>query len=243
MRQITICTSQNVPVDYEVARTSDRIFAALIDVILFGVAYWLMLILVIYKLLDYHSMREFGMFLFPLLLFMAYQVIMDMFVGQTIGKRVLGLRAIRLDGRAMTFGDHTLRAAFYLIDCLFTVGFLAIVFTSVSAYGQRLGDMATNTTVIKTNPHTRFQLQDILAISTLSNYEPMFPQAANLREDDMILLKGVIARYREYRNPAHIDAMEACAKKIQEQLEIPYFNGTTEEFLGVILKDFIVLTR
>lgn len=247
MKNITIHTSQNVPIEYELATTRDRIIAALLDLTIFTFGYFASFIFISSLGISSAWFSGFGgrftiMYL-PILLFLGYHVMCDTFAGQMIGKKAMAIKVIRLDGNDLTIGDHALRAAFYLIDCLITYGFLAIVLVMSTENAQRLGDMATNTSVIKLRPSNNFNLIDILSISSLENYEPVYPQVVNLKEEDMILVKNIFNRSRAYNYDVHHQALTTCVQRLQSILEIKQFEGDYYAFLNTILKDYIVLTR
>jgi uncharacterized RDD family membrane protein YckC len=244
MKTITILTSQNVPIEYDLAAVRDRLLAALLDVVAVFISY---IIFVFIVLRDSNFLNDrFGevfVVYFSFVVFVLYQILCEMFLGGTLGKKALNIKTIRLDGQELTLGDHVVRSVFYLIDCFITSGFLAIVMVMSTDFSQRLGDMATNTTVIKLRKQYNFSLANILSISSLDNYEPVYPQVANLREEDLILVKIMLNRHRKYNNDAHTDAIHQCAQRLQQILEIPYYQGDVYSFLNTILKDYIVLTR
>lgn len=246
MKNITIHTAQNVPIEYELASSQDRIFAAILDAIGFFFSY-LVLFLVVASAGASALTDRFGavffMQFFPMFLFLCYLVVFDVLLGGSLGKKALKIQVIRLDGKELTLGDHAIRAAFYLIDCFVTLGFMAIVLVMSSEKGQRLGDMAANTTVIKLRPANTFSLMDILSISSLDSYQPVYPQVVNLKEEDMLLVKTILTRARIYQNTAHQIAVEECAAHLQHILAIDDFRGNNFTFLNTILKDYIVLTR
>lgn len=248
MKSISIMTSQNVAIEYELAATRDRIFASILDLIVFYVPYYILILLFASSymakiwLSDRFGSVFFFMF-FPIFLFLCYHVLCETFIGQTVGKKALGIRCVRLDGEQLSIGDHALRAAFYLIDCFLTSGFLAIVLVMSSEKAQRFGDMAANSTVVKLNATNTFRLKDILAISSLENYQPIYPQAAKLKEEDVILIKNILNRRTQYNYIAHQNAVIQCALRLKEILEIPQITTDYYTFLNTILKDYIVLTR
>lgn len=88
--------------------------------------------------------------LFWLLLAVAvgYYVVCEAATGATLGKRMVGIRVIGEDGEHITFGAAVIRNVLRLIDALFfyLVGFM---FALLSARGQRLGDRAAHTIVIR----------------------------------------------------------------------------------------------
>ena len=77
-----------------------------------------------------------------------YYVVCEAATGATLGKRMVGIRVIGEDGEHITFGAAVIRNVLRLIDALFfyLVGF---VFALISTRGQRLGDRAAHTIVIR----------------------------------------------------------------------------------------------
>ena len=79
--------------------------------------------------------------------------------------------------------------------------------------------MTANTTVIRVKHTIRFQLEDILNIDSIQDYEPKYPQVQQLSEKDMLVIKNVITRYRSFHNEAHIDAVNSLVKRLVQVLE------------------------
>ena len=246
MKNITIHTAQNVPIEYELASPQDRILAAILDVLVFLFCY-IILFLVLASAMTSALADRFGavffMQFFPMFLLLCYQVFFDILLGGSLGKKALKIQVIRLDGKELSFGDHAIRAAFYLIDCFLTLGFMAIVLVMSTEKAQRLGDMSANTTVIKLRATSSFSLVEILSISSLDNYQPVYPQVINLKEEDLLLVKMILTRSRTYQNAVHQTAVENCVLHLKDILKIEDFRVNNFTFLNTILKDYIVLTR
>jgi uncharacterized RDD family membrane protein YckC len=69
--------------------------------------------------------------------------------GQTIGKRLLKIRVMDMEGMRLTFQQIAIRNLLRALDslpALYTVGGVSMV---VSRYAQRLGDMAAGTIVVR----------------------------------------------------------------------------------------------
>jgi uncharacterized RDD family membrane protein YckC len=84
-----------------------------------------------------------------LLLTFAYFVVTEMVWGQTLGKRLLGLRVVRDDGAKADTGPVLVRNLVRLIDwlpLLYVVG--AITVFATGERRQRLGDLAAGTRVV-----------------------------------------------------------------------------------------------
>ncbi|QCS43136.1 RDD family protein [Natrinema versiforme] len=79
----------------------------------------------------------------------AYYVIGEAIYGQTVGKSILDLTVVRIDGSPCTVRDAVVRTTVRPLDFLPAGYFLGGVIAAVTDYGQRLGDLAAGTTVVK----------------------------------------------------------------------------------------------
>ena len=77
-----------------------------------------------------------------------YYIACEGTTGATLGKRMVGIRVVGEDGEHVTFGAAVVRNLLRVIDALFfyLIGFL---FALASTRGQRLGDRAAHTIVIR----------------------------------------------------------------------------------------------
>ncbi|MEM6398140.1 MAG: RDD family protein [Bacteroidota bacterium] len=263
MRNITVRTNQNVDIDYELAPTMSRVGAFVLDVLFFVGCYVVLLLFLRPILLDdsragvdyvtYYErrqQREMVLYTFlPLFLFLTYYFLCEMFTrGQTVGKRITQTQVIRTDGLELTPGDFLMRTFMLLPDVVFSFGIPAILLVNSTPKAQRLGDMVANTAVIRMNNISALTLQDIMRIKTTSNYEPVFPEVTRLSEEDMLVIKRGLVRYRRYRNKPHEQAINRLAEIAKEKLdiEVPVVKNrkmTSAQLLDTLLKDYIVLTR
>ena len=82
-------------------------------------------------------------------LYLGYYVLMEGYLGQTVGKMLLGIKVIREDdGGVPGVKAAAIRTVLRIVDGLFSylVGFIAVL---ASAKNQRLGDMAAHTLVVR----------------------------------------------------------------------------------------------
>ncbi|MEO1051472.1 MAG: RDD family protein [Bacteroidota bacterium] len=240
MQTIEINTTQNVVIKYEVAVLRDRILAFLLDFIILSAT-------LIFLLLAFTAFGEAGMYVYITLssiVFFFYTLVAEAaFNGQTIGKRALDIKVVRLDGKHPKISDYAMRWVFRMIDIYLSFGTLASIFVSSSSKGQRLGDLLADTTIIKVKPKTKLNFNDISKIKTLDNHAPDYPQVKKLSEADMLLIKTTIQRYQKYKNDAHRKALVTLAEKIKTQLNITNANPRHIEFLKALITDYVALTR
>jgi uncharacterized RDD family membrane protein YckC len=246
MPSIEIKTAQNVTIEYELASLRERILASFIDLVIVGTGTFMIFFLFIMGITDQMNDAMIGRILgfLPLFGFILYQYFSELLSdGQSLGKKAMGIKVVRLDGKQPGSSDYLLRAVFHVADTIFTSGILAAMVISTTAKRQRLGDLTANTTVIRKDLNQRFRLEDILNIQSLENYTPSYPEVKMLTDEDMLTIKSVISRYRKYQNEAHNEILDQVVKHLQDLLNIPQYEGTKIEFLQTLLRDYIVLTR
>jgi uncharacterized RDD family membrane protein YckC len=102
--------------------------------------------------------------------------------GQTVGKRVLGLRVVDINGLRLQPSQIIIRNLLRAVDSLplfYLVGGLACLAT---AYGQRLGDLAANTIVIRSGREAEPDLDLILEKNRYNSLKVYPHLVARLRQ-------------------------------------------------------------
>jgi uncharacterized RDD family membrane protein YckC len=140
------------PVTLEVHVTGRRVLATIVDAIVFSVFFWVM------SLLFGTTTAEGGEVgfslsglpaLFSFVMIFAYYTLLEGYLGQTLGKMLLGIKVVREDsGGVPGLGAAALRTVLRIIDGIF---FYLVAFISVlaSQKNKRLGDMAAHTLVVR----------------------------------------------------------------------------------------------
>lgn len=243
MRSIELQTTQNVRINYELALLRDRLIAFVIDFLAVATAVILMSIFTLSVLAEVGLELYFGLLIIaPLVTF--YTLFMEWSTkGQTLGKMAMRIQVVRVDGKPLDFTDYLLRWVFRLLDIWFSGGSIAVVMISSSARSQRLGDLVSNTTVVRTRPRMDIQLRDILKIGTAVDYTLTYPGVKRFREQDMITLKQTVERYLLYKNAAHAEALHLASKRVCDLLGLSEVPADEVGFLRTVIKDYIVLTR
>ena len=86
-------------------------------------------------------------------LVLLYYFALEAAIGQTVGKRLLGLRVVRIDGSHPSVAAIALRTLLRIVDWLpfgYLVGFITMMVTGRRR--QRLGDLAAKTSVARVQP-------------------------------------------------------------------------------------------
>ncbi|MFN0031526.1 MAG: RDD family protein [Flavobacteriales bacterium] len=244
MKTIDVRTTQNVTITYELAHVRDRILAFLIDYIIVNAIYWLLawILIVLTSLTDTLELLVVYLIIIPVFIFYTLAT-ESIFNGQTPGKMAMKIKVIKLDGRQPGFYDYLNRWVLRIVDIWGTIGVVGTILISSSDFAQRLGDITTNTTVVKVSNRSIISLKDILKIETRQNYEPQYRAISNFREEDILLIKQTLERYHKYRNNAHKQAVINLCEVLRIKLEIEQPVIEHIKFLKTLIKDYIVLTR
>ncbi|MEZ4901009.1 MAG: RDD family protein [Spirosomataceae bacterium] len=99
--------------------------------------------------------------------------------GQTLGKRAMNIRVVLLDGNQPSLGAYILRWLLILIDTEILTPLVAILTISVGGKGQRIGDVAAGTTVIKTTK--RVSLSQVTYQALPDDYQITYSEVNQLK--------------------------------------------------------------
>jgi uncharacterized RDD family membrane protein YckC len=132
--------------------TGRRVLATIVDGIVLGVLFAVMSMLFGSSSASGTSV-SFSMGTFPTLGFfvvaMAYYILMEGYLGQTVGKMLLGIKVVREDSAEVPgIGAAAIRSVLRIVDGLLAY-LVAFVTVLISGKNQRLGDMAAHTLVVR----------------------------------------------------------------------------------------------
>lgn len=239
METIKVNTSQHVDIDYPVAGVGERIAARLIDLGIFLALYVIFLLLGIITGLS-GMLRNYDYLIIIISAtyacgYIFYNLICEIFMnGQCVGKRVMKIKVISLDGSQPTIGQYFIRWLFRLVDFVLTAQVGGLVCVAVSDNKQRIGDLVAGTTVIRTVPNTAFN--HIAFHPVEDEYEPVFNNANLLNDREIELIHEVISTFHKTNNAQLIYAMSA---KVSTLLSVTLPEGMNEmDFLKTVIKDY-----
>ncbi len=178
MESAYIVNEQHVRIRQHFAGLAPRAIALVIDIFILSVYFYGYTNLYDYLGL-YNYLNEWVegfLFILPAMLYpMLFELLNN---GQTIGKRLMNIRVVRLDGRPLNIGASLLRFLFMYIDTLFM--FVGAVVIAVTPRSQRLGDLAAGTAVVSDRKfrHSRVRLDEYSYL--LKDYRPHYVRAAEL---------------------------------------------------------------
>jgi len=151
VKTITIITPSNIEVEYRLAGVGSRLGAFIIDFFLQMVMI-LFVVLVVWGFSYTVFDGEMGGTALSIILAAGFIINFGYFIlcelmmnGQTFGKRVLGLRAIRENGQPIGFAQSLIRGLVRSSVDIVYIGMFVILFHPKH---KRLGDMAAGTVVV-----------------------------------------------------------------------------------------------
>jgi uncharacterized RDD family membrane protein YckC len=231
MDNIRIQTSQNVDIEYELASIGDRILATLLDY-LFFLAYFF-LILLIAALTKYRMFESWAIISILLLPILLYDLLCEVFFqGKSFGKMIMKIKVVKLDGTQAGFGAYVLRWLLRIIDTRVLGGAIALLAILINGKGQRIGDMAAGTTVIKMKQ--KVYLNDTILNGVKPDYTLVFPEVAKLSDNDIAIIKDVMRISIQSNN---FEAINKLALKTKEAMAITT-NVPAAQFLATVVQDY-----
>ncbi|MBU2946929.1 RDD family protein [Zobellia uliginosa] len=236
MEQFQIETAQNITINQRTAHLGDRMLAYLLDSLII-LAYTITMILLLVSLdIDFGDMWALYM-LISLPAFLYYVLLETFMDGQTVGKTVMKIRVVKLDGSKPGFSNYFVRWILRIIDVVLTSGGVAVLTILIRGNGQRVGDIAAGTTVI--SEKKRISLKDTLLRELPEDYKPQFPQVTIFKDREMQTIKEFYDSAKRNGNHNVIVSLSDQIKKVT--------SIATEmnpiDFVDRIIKDYSYYTQ
>jgi uncharacterized RDD family membrane protein YckC len=266
MAVLKIPTSFNIDLEFEVPEFYKRLLALVIDILL-EFFYYKIVIEIMNSFdssgidSDYDNATIFLLFWLPVLL---YHPVMEITMnGQSIGKKIVGIRVVNEIGGRPSISQYLIRWVLRISDVwVILLLFLVIMLPSIShdfettfavlaataflvtdivmivssKKGQRIGDKLAGTILI--NTRTRGNIEETVFQEVKADYVPQFPQIMQLSDRDINAIKGILATARK-RND-HTMA-ENAAEKIKSHLQIQS-DISPFDFLETLMLDYNYLS-
>ena len=254
MANLQINTVFNIDLEFDTAPIIRRIAAYFIDLIILCSYLYLMKYLM-YEIMGLDESANLGMDVLiismPMLFYsLLCEVLMN---GQSIGKKLMELRVISLDGGEPTLGQFLLRWITRFFEWPFLFGFIAFAQNAIFAYimvtcfmgiavliciaitpkQQRIGDLAAGTVVIDTRK--KYSLDDSIFVE-ISNpdYKVTYPEVMRLSDNDINTIKTVLV---DSRKTSHTETLYRLDIKVKEVLQISS-NLKPYDFLEKLIEDY-----
>lgn len=246
MSELSITTTQNVKINFKAASAGERIGSYFIDLVIkiayclvvyWIFFYWLNLDRLFRNLDQWSVMTIILVFYFPVVI---YSITLEsIFEGQTIGKKLIKIKVVKIDGYQAGFSDYLMRWFFRLIDITILNGIIALITVVSSKKGQRLGDMVAGTAVITLK--NKIDISHTILEEIGETYVPTYPLVIKLSDNDMRIIKETFQR-AEAKNDYEI--IYKLVHKIESVTGIKNQSiGEPAGFIRTVLKDYNFYTQ
>lgn len=245
MVELQINTTQNVNIKFTAASVGERILAYVIDWII-KIAYVIVIYQITFKLFKidellmgmdrWSQMAIYLIFYFPAIF---YTLIFETFLdGQTIGKRILKIKVVKIDGYQASLADYVVRWFFRIIDLNLMTGVVALISIIASDKNQRLGDITAGTAVISLKDKVNINHTILEELKT--DYIPTYPGVIKLSDNDIRIIKDTFLTAKKSKD---YSTLMKLRDKIQEVVDIREKQGSDIQFIDTILKDYNYYTQ
>ncbi|HUR09974.1 MAG TPA: RDD family protein [Flavitalea sp.] len=246
---VKLDTGFNIEVEFPVCPFHKRLFAWIVDLILCWL--YVKLMAVIFDIPSFFiwisEMKVKGALIsLPVLFYHLYcEIILN---GQSIGKMVMGIKVITIEGGQPGFGQYLIRWIFRLFDFpllliaavatnelawwLFPVVFTGLFCVIFSKRSQRIGDLVAGTMLIDLRNRTSWE--DTVFLELEANYQPLYPQVMQLSDRDINTLKSII---ETVQRKGDYELSMRIADRIKSKLKMDSDQNSLD-FLQTLLKDY-----
>ncbi|TCK66665.1 putative RDD family membrane protein YckC [Winogradskyella wandonensis] len=239
MGKLAINTAQNVNLDYKLIGLGERMVAFLIDGVILLTYMTIMENLVnMSQIFDADGWTRRGFLgLFYLPAFFYSLICHIIFGGRTIGKMIMKIKVVRLDGAPTQWYNLLVRWMLRIVDIWLFFSSIGVLSILLSERKQRVGDAAAGTVVIsvkKKHKITSTILEDIT-----DDYQPVFSNVTQLTDKDVRIVKEaflVSKKNNDYKT------LHLLRNKICDVLGIKS-DLYDLQFIDTILKDYNYYTQ
>lgn len=241
MSHVGIETTQHVNINYRIASIGDRLFAYAIDAIIL-VIYGITIVSLWSTFFDTDDPTIFAeAFWIPFLLVVIpsfiYKFTLEViWGGYTVGKWLVGIRVVKIDGTRAGISNYLLRWLFSLFEITMTQGTIATMTIMINGKGQRLGDIVGKTCVIKKK--RKVSLEDTMYSELEKEYEIIFQKIGDLSDQDVTIIKEVINARKGYDKNTWFAMMQRTRKLIENKIGESEEKMDALQYLEAVIKDY-----
>lgn len=245
MTQLSINTTQNVVIKFTSASVGERIGAYMLDfliktayviVVYYIFFYSFSVNLIINRLDNWSQMAIYMLFALPIVVYsLVFESVLE---GQTLGKKIVKIKVVKIDGYQASFGDYLIRWLFRLIDISISSGVIGLIAMVVNKKVQRLGDISAGTAVITLK--NKVTINSTILEDIGEEYKPTYPLVIKLSDNDARIIKET---FHNAIKSADFVVLNKLTAKIEQVTGIKNDLGSTKQFVQTILKDYNYYTQ
>lgn len=246
MSEIQIATTQNVNINFISAEIGERILAIFFDILIksayIGLTSWFLFGLtelgeVIFSNDMWSNMAVFIILGLPVIF---YSLILETFIGgQTIGKKLVKIQVVKIDGYQAGFPDFLIRWVMRLVDVNLFFGVIGLVSMGSTKNQQRLGGLASGTAVISMK--NKINISHTILQEVKEDYVPTYYSVIKLSDNDVRIIKE---NYERAKAISDHKTLLKLKNKITDVInEQPKEDGRIGKFIETIIKDYNHITK
>lgn len=244
MSELSITTTQNVNINFTTASVGERVLAYLLDVVIIMSYYGVVLFLIL-SVFDMSNLTEsdgasvmavYGLISLPVVFYaLFFENLME---GQTVGKKILKIKVIKIDGYQSSFADYLIRWLFRIIEVTPPFSFIGLIVMVINDKTQRIGDMAAGTAVITLK--NKININHTILTELKNDYVPTYPLVIKLTDNDVRIIKET---YDTALKSADYEIIAKLVSKIESVTGIKSVSNTNMAFVSTIIKDYNYYTQ
>lgn len=145
-----VVTPEAVLLEFRAAGIASRVLAKGIDLILQFIGFYVVLLLSIFVAVGNETVAVIVVLVTTFLVFFGYPMIEAFWGGQTLGKKIMGIKVITIEGGPVGFRHAAIRSLVWIVEFLLPPGgLLALAAGLLTRRSQRVGDLAAGTVVVR----------------------------------------------------------------------------------------------
>ena len=244
MSELSINTTQNVTINFTAASIGHRLLAFGIDLLII-IAY----LISVFLLMAYTGFSSFvdrmdgwsqmaiqSIVFLPV---MFYSLLFETFFeGQSLGKKIVRIKVVKIEGYQASFGDYLIRWLFRMIDIVISSGVIGFISIIMNKKAQRLGDMAAGTSVITLRNNINISSTILEEIN--DDYKPIYSLVIKLSDNDVRIIKENFIRAKAGND---LELLAKLTAKIESVTGIKNQSGNHVDFINTIMKDYNYYTQ
>jgi uncharacterized RDD family membrane protein YckC len=224
--EIAIHTPEGVAFSLPLAGPFSRFLAWLLDLFCIAVAGKILQLLVIWLAVIDQDLSQAISILLYFVLSIGYAMALEWYWhGQTLGKRVVGLRVLDIRGLRLRPSQIIIRNLLRAVDVLPTCYLLGGIVCILTRHGQRLGDLAGNTIVVRTARYSEPRIDRILKQTRYNSLKEHPHLVARLRQQigpgEADLALRTLARRDELDPNARVALFKSMSDLFKSKVTFP----------------------
>ena len=244
MSELSITTTQNVNINFTTASVGERVLAYLLDIVII-MSYYGVVLFLIFSIFDLKDLIEsdgasvmavYGLISLPVVFYaLFFENLME---GQTVGKKILKIKVIKIDGYQSSFADYLIRWLFRIIEVTPPLSFIGLIVMIINDKTQRIGDIAAGTAVITLK--NKININHTILTELKDDYVPTYPLVIRLTDNDVRIIKET---YDTAVKSADHEIIAKLVSKIESVTGIKSVSNSNMAFVSTIIKDYNYYTQ